>query len=115
MTDSVPTDPADRFSLVVGGPFNDLLRRLANQHHLAFHRKWVGEMRSGDELMGTPDPSSASDLNATVDAVLQLRFIPVDFPAVLQLVIAAGVPLLAVVITLIPLGNLVKWVVGTQL
>jgi len=87
--------------------------RLASQHHLAFHRRWIIEKRNGEELMGSPDPSSASDLNATVEAVQNLRFIPVDFPAVLQLVVAAGAPLLAVVMTQIPFGVLVKWILGS--
>ncbi len=89
--------------------------RLANQHHLAFHRKWIEEARSGEEIMGSPDPSSASDLNATVEAVLRLRLVPVDFPTVLQLMVAAGVPLLAVVFTQTSLGNLINWIAGTLL
>ncbi len=32
----------------------------------------------GAELVGSADPSSASDLNATIDAVQQMRVIPVD-------------------------------------
>jgi hypothetical protein len=86
--------------------------RLATQHHIAFHRKWIKESRNGEELMGSPDPSSASDINATVSAVQDLRFFPVDRVAVLQLVIAAGVPLLAVVATQIPVGDMVQWIVG---
>ncbi len=62
--------------------------RLASQHHLAFHRKWVVENRSDEDLVGSTDFSSAADLNATVEVVQQLRLIPVDFPAVLQLVAA---------------------------
>ncbi len=89
--------------------------RLANQHHLAFHRKWIGEARDGEALMGSPDPSSASDLNASVQAVRDLRLIPVDLPAVVQLLLSAGIPLLAVVSKEIPLADIVKWLVGTIL
>lgn len=35
--------------------------------------------------MGSPDPSSASDLNATVQAVQELRTFPMDRAAVMQL------------------------------
>ena len=86
--------------------------RLAAQHHLAFHRKWVGEKRDGEELMGSPDPSSASDLNATVQAVQELRMFPVDRAAMMQLLIAAGIPMLAVVATQIPLVELMQWIFG---
>ena len=89
--------------------------RLAGQHHLAFHRKWVGEARSGEDLMGSPDPSSVSDLNASVQAVRQLRVVPIDGAAVVQLVVAAGIPLLAVVATRVPLADLAKWIIGTIL
>jgi hypothetical protein len=89
--------------------------RLASQHHLAFHQKWIGEARSGEDLMGSPDPSSASDLNASVQAVQDMRVVPVDWVAVVQLMTAAGIPMLAVVSTQIPLGDLVRWLVGTIL
>ena len=62
--------------------------------------------------MGSPDPSSASDLNATVQAVQELHTFPVDRAAVMQLLIAAGIPMLAVVATQIPLAELVQWIVG---
>lgn len=87
--------------------------RLASQHHLAFQRKWVGKEKRGEDLLGSADPSSAADLNAIVELVQQLRFIPVDFPAVLQLVLAAGFPLLAVVMTQIPFADLINWIVGS--
>jgi hypothetical protein len=89
--------------------------RLANQHHQAFHRKWMSQGGSGEDLLGSPDPSSANDLNETVKVVREMRFVPVDMATVLQVVIAAGVPLLAVVATQIPLADLVKWIVGTIL
>lgn len=89
--------------------------RLATQHHLAFHRKWVREARDGEELMGSPDPSSASDLNASVQAVLGMRFAPIDLVAVLQLVVAAGIPMIGVVLTQVPLAELVKLIAGTIL
>jgi hypothetical protein len=62
--------------------------------------------------MGSPDPSSASDLNATVQVVPELRTFPMDRAAVMQLIIAAGIPMLAVVATQIPLAELMQWVVG---
>jgi hypothetical protein len=108
--------------LVFVGPLHALRERalldygrLANQHHLAFHRKWIGEARSGADLMGSSDPSSTSDLNASVQVVRELRLVPVDLAAVGQLVVAAGLPLLGVVATLMPLKDLVRWIVGAIL
>ena len=82
--------------------------RLTSQHHLAFHRKWINAERSGEELMGSADPSSASDLNASVQAALALRVFPVDRFALIQLLAASGIPLLAVVLSQVPLVELGK-------
>jgi hypothetical protein len=89
--------------------------RLAHRHHLAFHQKWIRESTSGEEIMGSSDPSSASDLNESVRAVQEIRIFPVDRPAVVQLVMAAGVPLLAVVVTRMPFFDLIKWLLRTIL
>jgi hypothetical protein len=86
--------------------------RVASQHHLAFHRKWITTARDGEELMGSSEPSSTSDLNASVQAVLDMRVVPVDRAALLQIVAAAGLPLLVVIATRMPLPDLVKWIVG---
>lgn len=89
--------------------------QLANQHHLAFNRKWIGEAGSGEDLLGTADPASVADLNACVEIVREMRVVPVDLAALMQLAVAAGVPLLAVVATQMPLDNLFKWVAHTIL
>lgn len=86
--------------------------RLANQHHLAFHQKWIGEARRGEELMGSSDLSSITGLNACIKSVEEIRIIPVDRTAVLQLLAAAGIPMLAVVATQVPLAEIVKWFIG---
>jgi hypothetical protein len=86
--------------------------RLANQHNVAFHRKWITEGRNGEELIGSPDLSSVSSLNSTLSTVRNQRFFPVDGVAVFQLVVAAGLPLLAVVATRVPVGDVVQWILG---
>lgn len=44
-----------------------------------------------------------------------MRLVPVDRAAVAQLVVAAGVPMLAVVAAQIPLRELARWLLGTIL
>jgi hypothetical protein len=44
-----------------------------------------------------------------------MRVVPVDWVAVIQLMTAAGIPMLAVVSTQIPLEDLARWLVGTIL
>lgn len=85
--------------------------KLAHQHHLAFKHKWIGR-RNGVELLGSPDPSSVSDLNAAVEAAQTLRLVPVDRGAVIQLLTAAGLPMLAVIATQMPLVEFGRLIFG---
>jgi hypothetical protein len=89
--------------------------RLANQHQLAFHRKWIVENRDGEELLVGPEASAASDLNATVGAALALRTVPFDRTAVLQLLALAGLPMLAVIASKMPLLEFAQRVAGAVL
>jgi hypothetical protein len=89
--------------------------RVAQQHHLAFHRKWIGDERHGNELLGSADPSSASDLNASVQATLDMHVFPVDLQALVQLLVSALVPFLAVLITQIPAAELLEFLIDTIL
>lgn len=89
--------------------------RLASQHHLAFHRKWIEAGRSGEELLASEDASAASDLNAALAAIGSLRVLPVDRTTLLQLIVAASIPLIAVVVALIPAGEIARWIVGAIL
>jgi len=89
--------------------------RLASEHHLLFHREWVEKKKSGAELFGSPIPSSISDLNGSIQAVREMQTVPLSLAAFIQLFLASGLPLLAVVLTLIPLGDLIKWILGSML
>lgn len=64
----------------------------------------------GEDLLGSPDSSSAADLNACVQAVCDMRFAPIDRIAAGNVLLAAGVPLLAVVLSQIPLVDLLRWI-----
>ena len=89
--------------------------RLAQVHHQAFHRHWIASERNSEELLGSPDPSSVSDLNACVQTALGMRIVPLDWAAVLQILIAASTPFLVVVASQIPLTEVLKWLLGTIL
>jgi len=87
--------------------------RLASHHHLAFQRKWVTGEHDGAELLGSPDVSSAADLNGAIETLRQLRLVPVDLPALISLVAAAGLPMLVVANTQIPFDDILKWFLGS--
>jgi hypothetical protein len=82
--------------------------RLAQQHHLAFHRKWIAGGVEGDEALGSEDPSSVSDLNAGVATALGMFAIPLDRYALLRLFGSAVAPLLLVAALQMPVGELMK-------
>lgn len=86
--------------------------RLAQVHHQAFHTTWVSGDRNPEDLLGSPDLSSAADINACVQAVLSMRFMPLDWASVLQVLVAAMAPFLVVVASQIPLKEVLKWLVG---
>lgn len=82
--------------------------RLAHQHHDAFHERWIESGRSGRELLGSADPSSSSDLNSIVLLAHEMQVFPIDRFAIVQLLGAAGIPLMAVVLTRVPLVELAR-------
>jgi hypothetical protein len=86
--------------------------RLADQFHRAFHHKWIEEARSGEDLIGSPDFSPVAGLSTNLQTARKLHVVPVNRSAVAQLLIAAGIPLLAVVVREVPLADIVKWIAG---
>jgi hypothetical protein len=86
--------------------------RLVHQFQRAFHSKWVDEARNGKDLMGSSDLSPISGLYATLQTVRGLQVIPVDRAAIVQLVIAAGLPMLAVVAKQVSLLVMLQWIVN---
>ena len=89
--------------------------RLAHGHHLAFHRNWIEGGKDGEEILGSADPSSASDLNATVQTVHEMRTFPVDRPAVIQLLVSAALPMLVAAALQMPIVELMKLILGVLL
>jgi len=89
--------------------------KLAQVHHQAFHNTWISSDQSSKELLGSPDPSSVADLNACVQAAHSMRVVPLNLGAILQILLAATVPFLAVVISQIPVLQLLQWLLGALL
>ena len=87
--------------------------RLAHGHHKTFHRRWFGT--DGTDLLGSPDPSSVSDLNASVDNVYGMSLFPVDRSALVLLVGTAAVPLLVAAAFRMPMGDLLGAIINVIL
>jgi len=93
--------------------------RLAGGLHRAFERKWLDGEGEGDggggTLLTSADASAAADTNAIVGAIWGLRVVPIELPTVISVALAAGVPMLAVLATQMPLDQLAKTLMGALL
>jgi hypothetical protein len=83
--------------------------RLATKRHLAMRRRWIGHAETGEENAGTQALPSVGELNTSVNAVREMGYSPINRTAVIQIIVAAGIPMLAVIITLVPLGEMLQW------
>ena len=85
--------------------------RMATRQHVTMHRKWTGKPED-ESPAESPALPSTGELNTTIQSIREMGYTPVNRMAVTHIVIAAGLPLLPVVLTLVPLGNLIKWALG---
>jgi hypothetical protein len=76
-----------------------------------FDRKWIYGGAT-EELLGTGDIQSLADLGNSVSVVREMKIVPFGKDDVLRLVIAAGMPCLPLLLTVMPpdvlLGHLIK-------
>ena len=86
---------------------------LANEYTEAFDRKWVRkEAPEGEPLIGSADIQSLADLGNSFGFVRNMRIFPVDLNGVVPLIMAAGLPMLPLVLTVYPFDELVLKIVG---
>jgi|GEM_PF-2915058 hypothetical protein len=85
--------------------------RYATRHHLSLGERLAAEASHEDEARraAAPDFSLASNLNSIIQSVRQQDMVPVNAGAVKQVILAAGIPMIPVILTLIPFLELVKW------
>ena len=88
---------------------------LASEHNRAFERKWVQGGKTGKDALGTPDVSSLAELATAVELIRTMRVIPAGLEAIIPLLIAIGLPWLAVVATQLPVMELLTIVVKALL
>jgi hypothetical protein len=88
------------------------LGRIASEHQLAFQQKWMESQASGGDLLGSADVSSAADLAPIASSPYSLRMFPITLSVLIQLALSAGLPMLAVIVTQMPLSEFLKRVVA---
>ena len=87
----------------------------ACEHNRAFETKWIRREQDGRDALGSPDISSLSDLTTVVQSIRAMRVFPVGTETLVPLLIATGMPWLAVVATSVLLAELFKTVVKALL
>jgi hypothetical protein len=81
--------------------------KLIGQHDRAFDRKWIKTRKTDPgDLLGSPDVSSLADLGSVYEHVERMQLIPFDRKAVLVLIVAALIPMIPLIGTTIPLGEI---------
>jgi hypothetical protein len=91
------------------------LGRLASEHHRSFEKKWMSGSASEDGLVGSGDTGSAADLEPIAAAPYTLWVIPINPFTVIQVLVPAALPMIAVVLTQTPLEKLLQQIAGAIL
>ena len=80
---------------------------LVTRHDLSFDAKWIlGQRPPGETMLGNPDASSLADLGTAFDVVRRMRIVPIDRPTLITLAVAAGLPIVPVVLFVTPASEL---------
>ena len=86
---------------------------LAERYVREFDTKWLRGGAPADEpLVGSGDIQSLADLSNSFEVVLTMRIVPVTREAILRLVVATLVPVVPLALTMMPLEELLKKLIG---
>jgi hypothetical protein len=80
---------------------------LATVYVADFDRKWVRGGAKGEEILGTADIQSLADLANSYAVIREMRPVPFSLKDVTPLVAAAALPVLPLLLTIMPLEELV--------
>ena len=87
--------------------------RLASRYVREFDRKWVrGGATADEQLLGSGDIQSLADLGNSFQVIRDIRPFPFGRDTVIQLVVFTLIPVLPLVLTMIPLEELIRKLLG---
>ena len=82
--------------------------KLGSDYVQAFEDKWIGAKRdAGEPLLGTADIQSLADLGNSFDIIRGMNGLPFGRQAVVRLSLAALLPIAPLVLTMIPMEQLI--------
>lgn len=80
---------------------------LASSYVLDFDDKWLYSKANGEQLLGTGDIQSLADLDNSFSIIREMRAVPFVMDDVIRLLIATAAPLAPLLLTIMPLEQLV--------
>lgn len=86
---------------------------LSERYVREFDAKWLSGKSYADEpLVGSADIQSLADIGGSFDVVQSMRIVPIMKQAVLRLAVATVLPIVPLMLTMIPLNELLKKLLG---
>ena len=81
--------------------------KLASEYVTAFEQKWLQSARGEEQLLGTADIQSLSDLGQSYSIIREMSLVPFGLQDISRLALATAVPLLPLTLTIFSLEELV--------
>lgn len=82
---------------------------LATAYTSAFHKKWIeGQNPDQEALLGAGDIQSLADLGNSFSIIDKMKPLPIDPLDLLHLIVASMIPMTPLLLTVMPLGALLK-------
>ena len=88
---------------------------LCSSYVREFDHKWVRGGFSNEQLMGSSDIQSLADLGNSFQVIRDIRSFPFERNTVIQVALFVLIPVLPLVLTMIPLEELIKKIIGVVL
>jgi hypothetical protein len=89
---------------------------LATEYTSSFHHKWIVDPRIADEtLLGTGDIQSLADLGNSYSFIEKMRPLPMGHRTPIYLALACLIPMAPLLLTMMPLAEILKMVVKVVL
>lgn len=86
---------------------------LAAEYTREFDQRWVrGAVRDGQELLGSADIQSLADLGNAYAVIKEMKAIPVSRDTFVQLILATIIPFAPLLLTMMPLEELLNRIIG---
>ncbi len=85
---------------------------LIQKHHLQFTEKWFKSTSTDELLIGNPDISSMCDFTPVYESIESMHPFPFNFKIMIATVIVCIIPLVPLIGLTMPLGDLLKVLVG---